>query len=92
MSLQFNIGYEQCLEPCSPRSELAIEQECWLGMENITQKQLGLSPQSNYGQELYLFHIVQSGSGTGPTTNPLGTGAFFLSLKRLGREADHSPS
>jgi hypothetical protein len=38
-----------------------------------------------------LHHRVQDGSGAHPTSYPLGTGALSLWVKRLGREAEHSP-
>jgi hypothetical protein len=36
-------------------------------------------------------HRVQTGSGAHPASYPVGTGDFFLGVKRPGREADHSP-
>jgi hypothetical protein len=38
-----------------------------------------------------LHYCVQNGSGAHPTSYPMGTGALSLGVKRLGREADHSP-
>jgi hypothetical protein len=37
-------------------------------------------------------HHVQTGSGSNPASHPVGTGDLSLRVKRLGREADHSPS
>jgi hypothetical protein len=36
-------------------------------------------------------HRVQTGSGAHPDSYPIGTGGLSLGVKRLGREADHSP-
>jgi hypothetical protein len=38
-----------------------------------------------------LHHRVQNGSGTHPVSYPRGTRGCFPGVKRLGREADHSP-
>jgi hypothetical protein len=38
-----------------------------------------------------LHHRVQTGSGAQPASYPMDTGGFSLGLKRLEREADHSP-
>jgi hypothetical protein len=38
-----------------------------------------------------LHHRVQNGSGAHPASYPVGTRGSFLGVKRLGREADHSP-
>jgi hypothetical protein len=38
-----------------------------------------------------LHHRVQNGSGAHPVSHPMGTRGSFLGVKRLGREADHSP-
>jgi hypothetical protein len=38
-----------------------------------------------------LHHRVQTGSGAHPASYPMGTRALSLGVKRLGREADHSP-
>jgi hypothetical protein len=38
-----------------------------------------------------LHHRVQNGSGDHPASYPMGTGALYLGVKQLGREADHSP-
>jgi hypothetical protein len=38
-----------------------------------------------------LHHRVQKGSGTHPTSYPMGSKALSLGVKRPGREADHSP-
>jgi hypothetical protein len=37
------------------------------------------------------LHVVQTGSGVHPTSYPIGTGALSPMVKRLGRDADHSP-
>jgi hypothetical protein len=42
-------------------------------------------------QDLSLLHVVQTGSGTHPASNPMGTGGSFPGVKRPGREVDHSP-
>jgi hypothetical protein len=47
--------------------------------------------ESRKGQELLLLHVVQTGSGVHPTFYTMGTGSSFPGVKRLGREADHSP-
>jgi hypothetical protein len=40
---------------------------------------------------LSLRHLVQTGSGTHPTSYPMGTGGHFsLEVKRPGLEADHT--
>jgi hypothetical protein len=36
-------------------------------------------------------HIVETGSGTYATSYPISVKALSQGLKRLGREADHSP-
>jgi hypothetical protein len=46
---------------------------------------------SGQGQEFYLLHVVQTGSGIHPTSYPMGTGSSFPGVKRPGREADQSP-
>jgi hypothetical protein len=38
-----------------------------------------------------LHHRVQSGSGAHPASYPMGTRALSVVVKRLEREADHSP-
>jgi hypothetical protein len=38
-----------------------------------------------------LRHRAQTGSGTHPTSYPMGTGGLSLWVKRPGREDDHSP-
>jgi hypothetical protein len=38
-----------------------------------------------------LHHRVQNGSGSHPTSHPMGTGGSFSGVKRPGSEADHSP-
>jgi hypothetical protein len=38
-----------------------------------------------------LHHRLQNGSGTHPASYPMGTRGSFPGVKRLGREADHSP-
>jgi hypothetical protein len=45
--------------------------------------------ESRWGQEF--SHVVQTGSGVHPTSYPMGTGGFFLGVKRPGSDADHSP-
>jgi hypothetical protein len=47
--------------------------------------------ESRQGQEFFLLHVVQTGSGAHPASYPMGTGGCFLGVKRQGREADHSP-
>jgi hypothetical protein len=47
--------------------------------------------ESQKGQEFSLLHVVQTGSGVNPPSYPMGTGALSSEVKRLGREADHSP-
>jgi hypothetical protein len=42
------------------------------------------------GSEFSLLHVVQTGSGTHPTSYPMGTGDIFLGIKRPGREGGHS--
>jgi hypothetical protein len=39
----------------------------------------------------FLRHNFQTGSGVHPASYPTDTGDFSLGVKRLGREADHSP-
>jgi hypothetical protein len=48
----------------------------------------GLS--SSPGRVKNFFHVVQTGSGVHPTAYPMGTGGFFLGVKRSGLQADHS--
>jgi hypothetical protein len=43
------------------------------------------------GLEFSLLHVAQTGSGAHPASYPMGTGGSFPSVKRPGREADHSP-
>jgi hypothetical protein len=38
----------------------------------------------------HLLHVVQTGSGAHPGSNPMDTGDFFPWVKRQGREDDHS--
>jgi hypothetical protein len=47
--------------------------------------------ESQQGQEYFLLHVVQTGSGVHPTSSPMGTGGSFPGVKRPAREADHSP-
>jgi hypothetical protein len=42
------------------------------------------------GKEFSLLHVVQTGYGAHPTSNPMVTRAFFPGVKRPGREANHS--
>jgi hypothetical protein len=44
----------------------------------------------HYGQELYLFHIVQTDSAALPASYTMGTGNLSLGVKRPGCEADQS--
>jgi hypothetical protein len=50
----------------------------------------GLEFESQYGQEFSLLHRVQTDSGTHSPSSPMDNGGSFPSLKRQGREADHS--
>jgi hypothetical protein len=43
------------------------------------------------GWEFSLHHRVQNGCGAHPASYPMGTRGSSLGVKRLGREADHSP-
>jgi hypothetical protein len=43
------------------------------------------------GEEFSLLHIIRTGSGVHPISNPMGTGVSFPGRKRPEREADHSP-
>jgi hypothetical protein len=43
------------------------------------------------GAKVLLLHVVQTGSGAHPASYPMGNGAVSPKIKRLGREADHSP-
>jgi hypothetical protein len=36
-------------------------------------------------------NIIQTESGVHPTFYPMGTGGYFLGVKRLGRETDNPP-
>jgi hypothetical protein len=36
------------------------------------------------------LHVIQTSSGAHATSYPMGTGGFFLGVKQLGHEADHS--
>jgi hypothetical protein len=38
-----------------------------------------------------LHHRIQNGSGSHPASYPIGTRGSFPGVKRLGREANHSP-
>jgi hypothetical protein len=42
-------------------------------------------------RDVYLLHSVQTSSGAYPSSYPMGTGAFFMGVKRSRHEADHSP-
>jgi hypothetical protein len=42
-------------------------------------------------EKIFLFSSVQTGSGTHPASYPMDPGGFIAGVKRLGREADHSP-
>jgi hypothetical protein len=42
-------------------------------------------------RDFCLHHSVQTDSGAHPVFYTMGTGGSFPRLKRLGREADHSP-
>jgi hypothetical protein len=39
---------------------------------------------------IFLLHSVHPGSGTQPTSYPIGAGGSFREVKRPGREADHT--
>jgi hypothetical protein len=41
------------------------------------------------GEDFSFLHVVQSGSGTHPTSYPMGIGEPSPVVKRPGREADH---
>jgi hypothetical protein len=43
------------------------------------------------GQEFFLLHIIQTGTGAHPASYPIGTEGFSPGVKRPGHEADHSP-
>jgi hypothetical protein len=43
------------------------------------------------GQEFSLLQVFQTGSEVHPTSYPRVLGALSQEVKRLGREADHSP-
>jgi hypothetical protein len=51
----------------------------------------GTEFKSQYGQEVSLLHIIQTGSWAHPTSHPIGTGALSPGLKRQRCETDHSP-
>jgi hypothetical protein len=40
--------------------------------------------ESRYGQEFFLLHVVQTGSGVRPTSYPMGTGGSFPGAKAAG--------
>jgi hypothetical protein len=42
-------------------------------------------------RDFSLLYSVQTSSGAHPTSYPMGIGGSFPEVKRLGREADHSP-
>jgi hypothetical protein len=44
------------------------------------------------GKGFCVFHKVQTTSGAHPDSNTMGTGGVFQGVKRLGRDANHSPS
>jgi len=49
---------------------------------------------SNPGEDwefFFLHHRVQTGSGAHASSYPMGIRGSFRALKRLGREANHSP-
>jgi hypothetical protein len=46
---------------------------------------------SRQGQEVFLLHTIQTGSGTHTDSYPMQTGGFFSGIKRTGRETDYSP-
>jgi hypothetical protein len=46
---------------------------------------------SRQGQEIFLLHSVQTGSGANPDSYPMGAGALSPGVKWPRREADHSP-
>jgi hypothetical protein len=43
------------------------------------------------GRNFSVHHPVKNGSGIHPASYPMGTGDSFPGVKRLGREANHSP-
>jgi hypothetical protein len=43
------------------------------------------------GVNFFLLHIIQTGYGARPTSCPMGARGSSPGVKRLGREADHSP-
>jgi hypothetical protein len=43
------------------------------------------------GRDVSLYHRIQPGSRVHAASYPPGTGSFFLGVKPLRREADHSP-
>jgi hypothetical protein len=51
----------------------------------------GSEVESQYGQKFSLLHVIETGSGVHPFFYPMGAGRSFLGVKRLGREANHSP-
>jgi hypothetical protein len=51
----------------------------------------GLQFKSRQGQDFTSLHVVQTGSGAHPSFYSVGTRGSFPGVKRLVREADHSP-
>jgi hypothetical protein len=47
--------------------------------------------ESELGEEFFLLHVVHTVSGAHPTPIQCVPGALSPGVKRLGREADHSP-
>jgi hypothetical protein len=52
---------------------------------------LGSEFESRYGQEFSLLHVIKTDCGAQPASYLMGNGDSFPGVKRLGREADHSP-
>jgi hypothetical protein len=50
-----------------------------------------MAPNGPCGRGKNFLHVVETGSGAHPASNPMGTGGSFPGVKRQGREADHSP-
>jgi hypothetical protein len=52
--------------------------------------QAGQPGDSQYGQKIFLYSSVQTGSGAQPASYPMGNGDSFPGVKEPEREADHS--
>jgi hypothetical protein len=69
------------------RHDSSISIALGYGLDNQGSKVWFLAGAGNFS----LHHHIQNSSGAHPASFPVGTRVLSLGIKRLGREADHSP-